>query len=569
MRNSNHFENEYQYFSEEGKIIAHSIIEHNKRCENDISFNNRTFWENIIKNPNIDVGIHYLIITSPFAPQDIIEQAIQQTTSPTTLIEALKQDKSFSDKAYDHILKYSKKEIAKILGRNYYTITPLPFNQTAINYYGKKFFEKSNVKNDKMLFFLTYVKDEDFFKKCLTSPLLNENRLNCLINNRNISDKLREDMFFGNNINNITPDYSAIKTTTPYMLNEIYQSNIEGYFLCEKNDRKNKENILGNIMELIVCGLSTEGIEKDIINQYPKNDKTYERMLKVLLENTSRMEVLKHASVLEPSLFSYAFNNLNITDSFIQECGPIYIDKLLSNTKSKKKLQLYTLNTETIIAKTTLKQEHYIALLKIKNTDLTEHIVCSPLTPINTLKTILSSPNYYLNDSIKMLAELNIEMQEQGFSNDDIYNWCHKILHNRIGYNIGNDYCLSLNFVGIDKDTIKVLSDINNKFDNIMQKFFDKYHPKAIQTYFEAKSAYNIIKGIEQDNPSSIGYYTKKRYELINAYKQQEKLFNEISQVPTLGYLYSVIDNYIDECNNLDRVLDNIHKTLETISRNL
>jgi hypothetical protein len=558
---------EYLHFNEQSKEVAHSIIEHNKKCEINNSINNREFWDSIINGNYTDFGVLELVIKSPFAPKEIKEQAIQETLISSTLIEALKQEEKFSAKTYNHILKHSKKQILSILKKCYNNVfpTPLPFSQHAIEYYGNKLFKKSFEKNDEMFAFLAYVKDKKLLTDFFKSPLLDGYKLNYLANNIYITDDERNALFSGEICNFVPFDYNNMKIGTSFIVNELYRVNSDGYLMCDKTDKTTRNNIAKNIMNLIISSLTTEGIEKDIINKFPQNDGIYENIMEVLLQNTQYIDVLQYAfDKTKVSLFSRAFENLNITDSFLQEYGLLYVEKLLSDKMCKKRLKFNMQNIDIIIKKTTLKQTQYEDLLSTQNSDIINLICISPYTPDDILKKILSSKENVINDRMRLICELNLKMRESEFSNDDIYTWCYKILNDKIGYKLTNcseydkkyiygDDDIDI-FQGVDEDTIKMVENFDDKFNPIMNELYQKYRLDAtIDNYFEARSAYNIMKGIEEDNSSSLGYYLNMRHELCVMFNRQEEILDKFNDNPTLGHFYSIVDEYVDEWNDIEK----------------
>lgn len=552
-------------FNEYDQEIVNEIITHNKACEKNPSHNNINFWNEILEKSYETEPVLYAVAISPYVPDEIIKKIAVISTSPETLLEILKKDIQLDDSTYDRIQKIAKKEICETLKEHYEKIheETIPFNQHAIDYYAKKTFNKSNVKNDKMLITLAYTKDRDFLINCPFSSKLNEARLNYLIDNKNIPEATRDEMFIGIGFNadDITPDYDAIRRPTNFMTNEIYRLNSEGYFVS--NDKSVKKQIIGKIINLVYANLTTEGIEKDVINKYVKGDSNYRYLIKTLLRNTKHIGTIEHACKLDYRIFDYAFRNPNFTDTIIKKYGMSHMDKIVAHIKRTGSVP-QCWGWEKIIAKTQLSKKQYDIIFASKNLYVYNAMAVSPSTPEDILRKILNTPierpyEYGTPPSIKLAADLNLKMRKEKFSDSEICNWCTAFSnHLPVSFYVKSDKSKT----PIDLMRSLLLSNRLDDFEKIVSTLSEKYDDSNEQTgfstFFKIKS--NLVDSIKNHTEENIENET-----LSSLYDRRQNLYRPFLHPPTLGNIYMQLNVYGDELIEVCEEIDKRHELSNNI----
>lgn len=554
-------------FNEYDQEIVNEIITHNKACEKNPSHNNINFWNEILEKSYETEPVLYAVAISPYVPDEIIKKIAVISTSPETLLEILKKDIQLDDSTYDRIQKIAKKEICETLKEHYEKINKetIPFNQHAIDYYAKKTFNKSNVKNDKMLITLAYAKDRDFLINCPFSSKLNEARLNYLIDNKNIPEETRDEMFIGIGFNadDITPDYDAIRRPTNFMINEIYRLNSEGYFVS--NDKSVKKQIIGKIINLIYANLTTEGIEKDIINKYEKGDSNYRYLIKTLLAHTKNMSTIEHAHTLDYRIFDNAFKNPNLADTIIEKYGISHMDKITAYIKRTGNMPSCW-GWGKIITKTQLGKKQYDTMLASKNPYLYNAMAISPNTPEDILQKILNTPLKHSCEgntlpSINLATDLNLEMRKGKFSDSEIRNWCTAFSnHLPVSFYVESNKSKT----PIDLMRNLLLSNRLDDFEKIVLTLSEKYdnanEQTGFSTFFKIKS--NLIDSIKNHTEENIENKT-----LSSLYDRRQNLYRPFLHPPTLGNIYIQLnahgDELIEVCEEIDKrqeLSNNIYK---------
>lgn len=539
-------------FNEQEADIVGEIFLHNKACEKDPSCNNVGFWEDILEKSHMAEQVLFAIALSPYTPKEILENVVIATKMPETMIEVLKRDAQLDSLIYDHIQSIAKEAICNLLISSYkgFKNSQLPFSQYAIDYYAKKIFNKKNIKSDKMLITLVYTKDKDILENCHLSSALNETRLNYLIDNRNISEEKRNKMFVGVgfNINDITPDYNAIHFPTPFMVNEIYTLNSEGYFISD--DKAIKKSTTDKINDLITSGLTTEGIEKDIINKYEKGDSTYRFIVKQVLSHTKNMGVLETASKMDYRMFDTAFTNPNLTPAFLQKYGSKHIKKIIAGAikRENKTIPPSILTYDMLIQKISLDHQQYETILSSLHTKMHDAIAISPHTPPTILKQIIDSPKFKANEgmysvsNLHLAAKLNLRMREKGFTNEEITNWCCAFLKTL------HTYSTHIPFVTTDRiDTMFYKLWDSGRFNDLtdiiqdLSKEHDNPHEKT------AISEFSRMKEIFINSTKCDITETIHEYNCLNPYKRQRELYSNFTATPLLGGIYLQMHEYGDE----------------------
>ena len=436
-----HYRGEYNYadflFPESIPVFL-KIADKERNIDEGKVKNDREFWEDVAKRVDDCEAIALGIIQSKYVPLDIEQSVILKINDPKILIHVLSQDKEYDTKIYDHVAKKAKNYICEDLMHKYrqYAKEPIGFSQRAINYYGIKSFNKPNVKNDKMLILAAYVNDKDFLATAPSSPLLNETRLNYLINNENIDEDIRNKMFTGENTTDmISPDQNKINNPTKFMIEQIYLLNIESYF-CATGTDKNKiqNNVVYKIQELENSGLLTEGIEKDILERYTKNDAKYRSIIKSVLLSTRNIGTIEYAKKFDYRISDPVFRNKNITDEQYRYFTDEQFKKIGRSIKRTGNMPTGNWNVMECLKRITLSDEQYNLLLSTKSQNVYEALAFSAKTPENVLKEIVKNKfsvkkvqNYYgmqkVYPTIDFLAYINLTLRKMGFSNESIENY--------------------------------------------------------------------------------------------------------------------------------------------------
>lgn len=539
-------------FNETDKSIVDEIIAHNKKCDIDISYNNYKFWREILDKSYYADDVLYSIIISPYAPKEIVEEAIQNVQNPHILTKALEINIPLSDKTYDIIQKRAKRNICDILSTKYRNDRkePLPFSQYAINYYAKKAFEKTNVKNDKMLIMLAYTNDTDFLKDIQKNPHLNQIRLNHLMNNENINDDTRNKMFneWGFNHDDLMPDFNAINTPTNYMIKEIYLSNIEAYFCCDKRKAKDKkiQNLtLERIISMLKKGWLSPSIEKDIIQRYEKGDKDYRWLLRTLLTETKNMDTIDFASCLNAKIFSEISYNKNLSQEMHKKYGLQFINKNIKKIEKNGCINGYW-NMDALIKKVPLKPEYYDILLNINNEIVCGYLASSPLTPENVLEKLTkhntTEDDRFLRFNTALTAKINLLMRKEGFSNSDIAIWGNKFLHKFLSY---YNLDTAIKYDDIDEDFLnaienKTLTKILAIATKAAKTHTNPLEVEGLNNFFKLATAYEDAYEKNKSDDIYVMSYSK-----LN--KIRDTMYQELDECKTLGELYTKIDEYADK----------------------
>ena len=551
------------------KEFVDQIIAHNKKCEKDITENKREFWEQMLEGAEGINDALYAIIDSKYAPSDIVETAIRKSTNPYNLIRALERDIDYTPQTLDVIQKRAKNEICNVLKSCYnpYDRRPLPFNQNAIDYYAQKTFNKANVKNDKMLIMLAYTKGTDFLRDIHKHPLLNENRLNYLINNVNIDRDERDLMFLGigHNIGDITPDYNAILSPTPMMVNEIYRSNSDAYFYAGKSEKNIKNAAINKIHEMYKHGLLGESIEKDIIARYEKGDQTYRWLLRCVLHDTKNLGTVEFAKSLDSRIYSEVFQNTNIPKKEYNEMAEEYIDKILKTVKRAKRLTGGNYNVGKPLATAELRRDQYDTFFKVNDTFINASLCHSPYTPDDILEQLTHFHNEqeegynYLN--VALSAKVNLEMRKRGYSEEDIATWSTKFVQSmRSYYNI--DGVLTYN--SIDEDYAKLIKE--GKLDafidmikDIQKEMREESEQDAIKNFFKFAEGYR--EAYERNLSKDINEVTIKKL-----YDERNSIMNEFRFDLCLGAIYVKIDAYADRLIELGNEIEDREEEIKLAS---
>lgn len=440
---------------------------------------------------------------------------------------------------------------------------PLPFNQYAIDYYAKKTFNKANIKNDKMLIMLSYAKDKDFLISCHTSPKLDETRLNYLIDNENMPEEIRNKMFtgVGFNTNDITPDYNAIKKPTPFMVNEIYSFNSESYFFTDSKTIKSR--IISRILNLVYAGLTTEGIEKDIINKYVKGDKDYKYLLSSMLSGTKHITTIEYATKLDYRIFDEAFGNAKLLDEIIEKYGLLHMNKITESIKRTGHAPQGSYWWPIIVAKKELSHNHYDIMLNSENNDIYDNLAISPKTPKEVLNHLLcyckeAENSQYSIDHIGLTANLNLKMKEKNFSDTDIFNWCSVFI---------NSFPMAIyskKDIQYTNDIMKqlILSNRLDDFEEIISELSKEYKDtpanSIISEFYDCKKACinSLSEGIDEN---------LKSYTMIDLYNKRNSLLDYFQCPVTLGNIYMNIREYGDK---LVKITDEINNRNDAMRHN-
>ena len=552
------------------KEFVDQIVAHNKKCEKDISANTREFWEQMLEGAEGINDALYAIIDSKYAPSDIVETAVRKSTNPYNLIRALERDIDYTPQTLDVIQKRAKNEICDVLKSCYnpYERRPLPFNQNAIDYYAQKTFNKANVKNDKMLIMLAYTKDTDFLRDIHKHPLLNENRLNYLINNENIDHDERDLMFLGigHNIGDITPDYNAILSPTPMMVSEIYRSNSDAYFYAGKSEKNIKNAAINKIHEMHKHGLLGESIEKDIIARYEKGDSTYRWLVKRVLQDTKNMDTIEFAKSLDSRIYSEAFRNPNIPKKEYQEMAEEYLDKVLKSVKRAKRLTSGNYNVGMPLVNAQLRRDQYEAFFKANDTCLNASLCHSPYTPEDILEQLTHFHNEkeegYSYLTIALSAKVNLEMRKHGYSDEEVKTWSTKFLQSmRSYYNI--DGVLTYNSMDEDyKNLIESgkLDGFINLIKDIQKEMSEETEQEAIENFFKFANGY--AEAYEKNLSNDINEVTLKKL-----YDERNNIMNKFRFDLCLGALYIKIDQYADRLIALGNEIEDREEAMKVASR--
>ena len=542
------------------KEIVDQIVAHNQKCDKDPSINNREFWEYMMDMSYGMDDILYAIIDSPYAPNDIIEEATRKSMNPQNMLRALERDIAYEPRTLDLIQKKAKREICEELKSCYntYQRRPLPFNQHAIDYYAQKTFNKPNVKNDKMLIMLAYAKDEMFLKDINTNPVLNEMRLNYIISNENIPEEIRDKMFVGIGFNHddITPDYNAILSPTKFMVEEIYRSNSDAYFYADKSEKNIKNAALNKLHEMYRHGLFGESIEKDIIARYQKGDSTYRWLLRCVLHETKNLGTIEFAKMLDNRIYSEVFQNPNIQKEKYQELAGDYIDAVLKSVKRAKRLTSGSYNVGKPLATTPLRRDQYESFEAAKDACINASMVQSPYVPMDIMEKLANFHDekeegyHYLN--VALSARINCEMRKAGFTNEEVHTWSQKFVqHMTSYYNI--DGVMTYN--SVDKDYVDLiengkLDDLINLIKKIEPDIKDERAQEAIKNFYYFANGYS--DAYFRNLSDKIDETTIKKL-----YDQRNNIMNQFRNCNSLGSIYVKIDKYADEliaiANEIDK----------------
>ena len=542
------------------KEIVDQILVHNKKCEKDPSINNRQFWEDMMELSYGVDDVLYAIIDSPYTPADIVEEATRKSMNPQNMLRALEKDIEYEERTYDLIQKKAKREICDVLKSCYnpYQRRELPFNQKAIDYYAKKTFNKPNVKNDKMLIMLAYTKDQDFLQDIHQHPLLNEDRLNYLINNENIDHDERDLMFLGigHNIGDITPDYNAIISPTPMMVSEIYRANSDAYFYADKSQKNIKNAAINKLHEMYRHKLFNESIEKDIIARYEKGDSTYRWLLRCVLHETPNIGTVEFAKMLDIRIYGEIFQNPNIPKEKYQELAEEYIDRALKSVKRAKRLTSGNYNVGKPLATTPLRRDQYEVFEAAKDACINASMVQSPYVPMDIMEKLANFHDekeegyHYLN--VALSARINCEMRKAGFTDEEVHTWSQKFVqHMTSYYNI--DGVMTYN--SVDKDYVDLiengkLDDLINLIKKIEPDIKDERAQEAIKNFYYFANGYS--DAYFRNLSDKIDETTIKKL-----YDERNNIMNQYRNCNSLGSIYVKIDKHADEliaiANEIDK----------------
>lgn len=387
---------------------------------------------------------------------------------------------------------------------------------------------------------LTYTDDKDFLSQCCTSPRLNENRLNYLIDNQNIEEKIRNKMFvgIGHNLDNITPDCNNIMNPTPFMVNEIYRLNSDGYFMT--NNRNIKKVNINKITKMINNGLTTEGIEKDIVCKYEKGDIDYKYLLFTLLSKSKHISTLEYAHSLDYRIFDNAFANQNVTNKFLQEYGLKHIDKILAGLKRTGHVPKGVWYYTNIIHKIKLTPKQYDIIIKHPDACLYAAVITSTHTPTSVLEQLPQLSDEY-SYKIDLTTKLHIKMKETGFTDEQISSCCQTMVKGLYLY-------YPQNVVECNYNTYKPCLDVLNQ-DNKMNEFIDIINDlKPTLTKESDTMMLNVITDIislylEKSNHS----IEPKEPDLSTLYARKAYLIQQFTDYPTLWNVYEKINIYGNE----------------------
>jgi hypothetical protein len=542
------FSKELEHFNDNDKNLILEIVSHNQQCDKDPLHNNIKFWKDIISRAKYPDDIFGAIVISPHSPKEIIEDIVMTSNSPKVLLEVLKKDIEFDKKIYDKIQQKIKYDISKVLYQCYSGVQfkEQPFNQKAINYYAKKYFNKTKVQKDKMLITLAYSDDKDFLDSCINSPLLNEVKATYLVNNIHIDENKRNEMFIYNDIN-----CSLLKRPTPYMIDEFYRINSDGYFMT--NDKKQKNTNLSNIGEMLEKGLLTEGMEKDIIAKYQKGDKDYRCLIKKVISKSKNMGTLEYASSLNPQFFDNAFYNPNITKDFLKEYGLKHMDHAVAGVKRTGNVSQHLCGIQNIIDQIELTSKQYEIITNSKDEYLHKLLITSPCTPMSVLEKISLKKDKEM-EKISLVTTLRIKMKEKGFEDSQIIPFCKDIYYFTFNLSPSNNkyYCEQITSDLVDFDKEGILQNVIEIIEDLKQTFSQKDrvipHLNAILNmslvYLQDKDKVDIISKKEKDK-----LYDYQN-EIISKFKGYQTMWNMYANIDKYGQAYIDVTNAILNCKN-------------------
>lgn len=350
-----------EYCSKADKSYAEYLEKYDENIKNiivDIMQNAKDFtkekWESLLKTDDQD--IIYEILVSPYAPEEIVYEAVQKCESPFDKAEATRNP--LSKRILDEIAKDPMaidRLRTTMLWRNKGYNEKSKLHQDNINYYAERTFRKKI--NDDFIF-LSNTNDENKIEEFLKNPysLLTEDKLTAILNNIYISDEFRNKIFEGTEygIEDVGYVLENLKIFTKEMAEAIYASATETLDIIDAEKVGGFGTFYGaerQILHLYQSGALTEDMQLDYINRkinMQSHGKTMDDTIEQILRETKNPTILTTALQLKCKTKQTAYFNENMPTEILEKEFKKLIKKIqkmidkddghLTKTESKKLL---------------------------------------------------------------------------------------------------------------------------------------------------------------------------------------------------------------------------------------
>ena len=366
-----------------------------------------------------------------------------------------------------------------------------------------------------------------------------------------------------------TPNYNKINNPTPFMVQEIYLSNIESYFCGYKNDKQDKKiknETLNRVVEMYQNGWLSPSIEKDIIARYEKGDSSYRFLVKHILSTTENVETIKSAKSLDIRIYEEAFSNEKISQKDYDELAIEYVDRIISSVKSPKRLATGNWNIGKPIIRTPLRRDQYEILANVQDTCINASLVESIYVPEDIMKKLTEfhcekdESHHYLN--IALTAKVNLVLRKLGVEKEDLIEWTRKFVQ---------QYSMYYNIQGIiqygppDKDYIKLIE--SGKFDDFFKEMIDismsltgPREQEVARNFFAFAKAY-------EDAYINNASLDPTNHTLSALYEERNEIFKQFRDCDTLGAIYLKIDQYADDLIYISDIIDEKEAIVNMMSK--
>lgn len=376
---------------------------------------NHSEWVDWYNKNKDNVSVILAGLNTKKVPRDIIHEIIEglDIFSPTFKLEPVLSHKIAMLLGYSIINDIDIKDFTKVydcigrmaihtLSANKFLSKELPedlvrfiIDKTLQNFENKKppYYIGSPIPE------LTEIKNENCLKEICNGEEINlpynfndaqkEIIRTAIINNRNISDEYRNQLFFAG------CDWKKIKIFTPRMTEEVYQSCIDAFTngydkkkgRVVPSEKFNYESSITMLNKLLKNKMLPESMQYDLAQRIISREcKSMDEFTGDLFESSEHPEVLKLAVHLKSKDKEKAYNNPNMPLELIQKRAEDFckkISKYLDKGQTEKIPNIWDEHIANCLYRCEIGDEHYETLKRYGGTLSSLAIMLSDKTPQN------------------------------------------------------------------------------------------------------------------------------------------------------------------------------------------